>query len=106
MRFIRSHADVTVLALTMGVAVYAARLGLEHEMVPQALKLFLLTLLGVIVYLALVAAFARGVIVEVRENVGDSSFLAAAADVEHPRSSVRSRFGHRRLDVIRDLAKR
>jgi O-antigen/teichoic acid export membrane protein len=67
MHFIRSHADVTVLALTMGVAVYAARLGLEHGSVPQALQLVLLTLFGAGVYLALVATFTRDVIVEVRD---------------------------------------
>ena len=67
LEFVRTHVDVAALALLMGIAVYGARIGLVHESVPQALRLVFLTLLGAVVYLALVARFARDVVAEIRD---------------------------------------
>jgi O-antigen/teichoic acid export membrane protein len=66
-RFAREHVGLAVLALAMSGAVYAARLGLVHEGVPQPLRLALLTGLGIAVYLALILWLARGVVVEIRQ---------------------------------------
>jgi O-antigen/teichoic acid export membrane protein len=65
--FLRSHADLAAIALVMAAAVYGARVALDGA-VPQAVLLVLLTLLGIVVYLALVALFARDVIVDIRET--------------------------------------
>jgi O-antigen/teichoic acid export membrane protein len=63
--FLRSHADVAGIALLMAAVVYGVRVALTGE-VPQALLLALLTVLGVVIYLGLIAWLARDVVAEIR----------------------------------------